>query len=75
MRAVDMLRDMDRTGASNLPKPTTTSFIRERWARHVLPGGTIDRRYYELRVLSELHDRLAPATSGWRAAGATVPSR
>jgi hypothetical protein len=25
---------------------------------HVLPGGTIDRRYYELCVLSELPDRL-----------------
>ena len=35
-----------------------TSFVRQRWAPHVLPGGTIDRRYYELCVLSELRDRL-----------------
>src|SRR5205823_526790 len=40
------------------PKSAPTGFIRERWARHVLPGGAIDRRYYELCVLSELRDRL-----------------
>ena len=32
--------------------------VRQRWAPHVLPGGVIDRRYYELCVLSELRDRL-----------------
>src|ERR1700734_3561514 len=31
---------------------------RQRWAAQVMPGGTIDRRYYELCVLSELRDRL-----------------
>ena len=40
------------------PGSIPTSFIRERWARHVFPGGVIDRRYYELCVLSELRDRL-----------------
>ncbi len=42
----------------SLPKSAPISFIRERWARHVLRGGSIDRRYYELCVLSELRDRL-----------------
>ena len=32
--------------------------MRQRWAPYVLPGGTIDRRHYELCVLSELRDRL-----------------
>ena len=32
--------------------------VRQRWAPYVLPGGKIDRRYYELCVLSELRDRL-----------------
>ena len=41
-----------------MPKSAPTGFIRERWARYVLPGGAIDRRYYELCVLSELRDRL-----------------
>ena len=58
MRAIDMLRDMNRAAVLSLPKSAPTSFIRERWARHVLPGGGIDRRYYELCVLSELRDRL-----------------
>ena len=58
MRAIDMLRDMNRKAAPSLPKSAPTGFIRERWARHVLRGGGIDRRYYELCVLSELRDRL-----------------
>jgi len=58
MRAIDLLRGMNRTAVPCLPKSAPTSFIRERWARHVLPGGDIDRRYYELCVLSELRDRL-----------------
>ena len=42
----------------SLPKSAPTGFVRQRWAPHVLPGGAIDRRYYELCVLSELRDRL-----------------
>lgn len=59
MRAIESLRDMNRMAAPRLPKSAPTSFVRQRWARHVLlPGGAIDRRYYELCVLSELRDRL-----------------
>ena len=58
LRAIDMLRDMNEAARPKLPKSAPTGFIRERWARHVLPGAAIDRRYYELCVLSELRDRL-----------------
>jgi TnpA family transposase len=58
LRALDMLRDMNEAATPKLPKAAPTGFIRERWARHVLPGGSVDRRYYELCVLSELRDRL-----------------
>jgi TnpA family transposase len=58
MRAIALLREMDHSGATTLPKSAPTGFVRQRWAPHVLPGGTIDRRYYELCVLSELRDRL-----------------
>ena len=58
MRAIDMLRDMNRRAVLTLPKSVPISFIRERWARHVFRGGGIDRRYYELCVLSELRNRL-----------------
>src|SRR3954454_16540256 len=64
MRAIAVLREMNRSGASTLPKPVPTGFVRQRWAPHVLPGGTIDRRHYELCVLSELRDRLR-AGDGW----------
>ena len=57
MRAIAVLRDANRSGA-DLPKSTPTGFVRQRWAPHVLPGGSIDRRHYELCVLSELRDRL-----------------
>jgi hypothetical protein len=58
MRAIDMLRDMNRRTVLTLPKSAPISFVKERWARHVLRGGGIDRRYYELCVLSELRNRL-----------------
>jgi len=53
-----MLRDMNDADMPRLPKSAPTGFIRERGARHVLPGGAIDRRYYALCVLSELRNRL-----------------
>ncbi len=58
MRAIEVLREANRSGNSTLPKSAPTGFVRQRWAPLVLPGGTIDRRYYELCVLSELRDRL-----------------
>ena len=58
LRAVDVLRDMNEAASPRLPKSAPTGFIRERWARYVLPGGEIDRRYYEFCVLSELCGRL-----------------
>src|SRR5467141_616344 len=39
MRAIDMLRDMNRSAVITLPKSAPISFVRERWARHVLRGG------------------------------------
>ena len=44
--------------ASPEPKSAPTGFIRQRWASLVLPGGAIDRRHYELCVLSELRGHL-----------------
>jgi hypothetical protein len=58
LRAVEVLRAVNRTGATALPDSAPTAFVRPRWARYVLPGGAIDRRHYELCVLSELRDRL-----------------
>jgi hypothetical protein len=68
MRAITVLREANRSGAATLPKSAPTGFVRQRWAPYVLRGGTIDRRHYELCVLSDLgsrslgtHGRLRPA--------------
>ena len=58
LQAVEMLREMNGAASAKLPKSAPTGFVRERWARYVMPGGALDRRYYELCVLSELRDRL-----------------
>jgi hypothetical protein len=58
MRAIEVLREANRKGSAALPKSAPTGFIRQRWASLVLPGVAIDRRHYELCVLSELRGRL-----------------
>ena len=58
MRAIEVLREANRKGSAALPKSAPTGFVRQRWASLVLPGGAIDRRHYELCVLSELRGRL-----------------
>src|SRR5947199_673401 len=54
IRAIDVLREMNRRALSSLPKSAPIRFIRQRWAGHVLRGGRVDRRYYELCALSGL---------------------
>jgi len=58
LRAIEVLREANRTEGPTLPKAAPTSFVRQRWVPYVLPDGVIDRRYYEFCVLSELRDRL-----------------
>jgi hypothetical protein len=58
LRAIKVLRNINEATAPKLPKSAPTGFIRERWARYVMPSGVLDRRYYELCVLSELRGRL-----------------
>ena len=58
LRAVEVLRTVNEAGTLKLSKSAPTGFIRERWARYVMPGGVLDRRYYEFCMLSELCGRL-----------------
>jgi hypothetical protein len=71
MRAIGVLREANRLQKSTLPKSAPTGFVRQRWTPHVMPGGEIDRRHYELCALSELRDRLR-AGHVW-VAGASSP--
>lgn len=58
LRAIEVLRERNSKDTSDLPKAAPTGFVRRRWVPYVMPGGVIDRRHYELCVLSELRDRL-----------------
>jgi TnpA family transposase len=58
LRAIEVLREVNSKDTAVLPKSAPTGFVRQRWAAYVMPGGVIDRRHYELCVLSELRDRL-----------------
>jgi TnpA family transposase len=58
MRAIEWLREANRSDTPIPRKSAPTGFVRQRWAQLVLPGGAIDHRHYELCVLSELRDRL-----------------
>ncbi len=58
LRAIEMLREANKQAAAALPESVPTGFVRGRWTAYVMPGGAIDRRRYELCVLSQLRDRL-----------------
>src|SRR5277367_6706720 len=58
LRAVEVLRAVNEAGTLKLSKSAPTGFISDRWARYVMPGGVLDRRYYEFCMLSELCGRL-----------------
>jgi len=54
MQAVDLLRELNRTGARKLPDDAPRGFVRPRWERHVFTSAGLDRRFYETCLLSEL---------------------
>jgi len=54
LTAVELLRELNKTGARKLPDNAPLGFIRPRWQRHVFTNDGLDRRFYETCVLSEL---------------------
>ena len=58
LQAIHLLRDLNAKNTRNLPKDAPTGFVRRRWIAHVFAGEEIDRRFYELCVLSELRNAL-----------------
>ena len=59
LKAVSLLRDMNRTGKRTLPGNAPLGFIRRGWRPFVVDAGSkVDRRAWEVCVLSELRDRL-----------------
>jgi len=58
LEALDVLRNMNRTGARKVPVDAPMAFVPPRWSRSVGAGDNIDRRFYEFCALSELKNRL-----------------
>jgi hypothetical protein len=56
--AIELLREMNKSGKRKLPDDAPTSFVSSRWKPYVYQDGSLDRRYYELCALSELRNRL-----------------
>lgn len=57
--AVEILRELDRRGARKLPDGAPVAFVPRSWRPYVLPAtGGIDRRHWELCLLSQLRGAL-----------------
>lgn len=56
--AIDILRTMNADSDRNVPTDAPTGFIKKRWRGLVFTDAGIDRRYYEMCVLSELKNAL-----------------
>ncbi len=58
LAGVEILRRLNAENTRKLPDDTPTSFVKKRWKEVVFKGTDIDRRYYELCLLSELKNVL-----------------
>ena len=58
LEAIDVLREVNTSNARKLPTDAPTDFIKPRWQKLVMTDAGIDRRYYEMCVLSELRNAL-----------------
>ena len=55
---MDALKSLNVDNARKLPKNVPTSFVRKRWEPLVFTDNGVDRRFYELCVLSELKNAI-----------------
>jgi TnpA family transposase len=58
LAGIEILRRLNAENTRKLPDDTPTSFVKKRWKDVVFKGKDIDRRYYELCLLSELKNAL-----------------
>ncbi len=56
--AIDVLRQMNATAARKVPDDAPVSFVKARWKPLVITDYGLDRRFYEICVLSELKNSL-----------------
>lgn len=58
LKAVEIFKIINVDNARKVPKDAPISFVRKRWKRLVFTEDGIDRRFYELCMLSELKNAL-----------------
>lgn len=58
LEGVNTIRNMNQRQARKVPDDAPTSFVRKRWESVVWDENELDRRFYELCVLSELKNSL-----------------
>jgi TnpA family transposase len=58
LQAIHILRHLNATNIREIPEDAPIGFVRKRWESLVLTQVGIDRRFYELCVLSELKNAL-----------------
>lgn len=58
LAGVETLKEMNRCQARKVPETAPTSFVRRRWEKVVHTNEGLDRRFYELCVLSQLKNAL-----------------
>ena len=56
--AIEIVRGMNATGSRKVPDDAPVAFVKARWKPLVITGEGIDRRFYEICVLSELKNAL-----------------
>jgi hypothetical protein len=56
--AIEVVRGMNSGSTRKVPADAPTAFIKPRWRPLVIANGGIDRRFYEICVLSELKNSL-----------------
>lgn len=54
VKAVEVLRELNKTSTRKVPDDAPRGLVRSRWERHVFTSQGIDQRFYETCVLSEL---------------------
>ena len=59
IKALDVIRELNKTGKKKLPDDAPLEFIPNRWAKYVFEqDGSINRHYYEMAALTELKNRI-----------------
>ncbi|MDT7918762.1 Tn3 family transposase [Clostridium perfringens] len=59
LESIEILKDLNNKGKRKVPENAPVNFISKRWKTHVIEkDGTINRRYYEMAILTEIRDRV-----------------